>query len=104
MPGYPHQPRVLVKNIFPYLISVIVLRLALSIPGTISLETTLSYLGLGLGIDTPSLGILLRNARNYFVDYPYLLVFPAVVVALITITFYLLGNAFSDASDPRNHV
>ena len=96
--------RVLVKNIFPYLISVIVLRLALSIPGTISLETTLSYLGLGLGIDTPSLGILLRNARNYFVDYPYLLVFPAVVVALITITFYLLGNAFSDASDPRNHV
>ena len=96
--------RVLVKNIFPYLISVIVLRLALSIPGTISLETTLSYLGLGLGIDTPSLGILLRNARNYFVDYPYLLVFPAVVVALMTITFYLLGNAFSDASDPRNHV
>ncbi len=96
--------RILVKNILPYLISVIILRLALSIPGTISMESTLSYLGLGLDINTPSLGILLRNARSYFLDYPYLLVFPAVIVSVITITFYLIGNAFSDASDPRNHV
>ena len=96
--------RVLVKNILPYLISIIILRLALSIPSTIALESTLSYLGLGLDINTPSLGILLRNARNYFLDYPYLLVFPAVIVSLITITFYLVGNAFSDAADPRNHV
>lgn len=96
--------RILVKNIFPYLISVIILRLALSIPGTIALESTLSYLGIGLGIDTPSLGILLRNARTYFLDYPYLLIFPAVIVSIISITFYLVGNAFSDAADPRNHV
>ena len=96
--------RVLVKNIFPYLISIIILRLALSIPQTIALESTLSYLGLGLDVNTPSLGILLRNARNYFLDEPYLLIFPAVFVSLITITFYLVGNAFSDASDPRNHV
>lgn len=96
--------RVLTKNILPYLISIIILRLALSIPATIALESTLSYLGLGLGIDNPSLGILLRNARNYFLDRPYLLIFPAVIVSLITITFYLVGNAFSDAADPRNHV
>lgn len=96
--------RVLIKNILPYLVSIIILRLALSIPSTIALESTLSYLGLGLGIDTPSLGILLRNARNYFLDYPYLLIFPAVIVSMITITFYLVGNAFSDAADPRNHV
>ena len=96
--------RVLAKNIFPYLISIIILRIALSIPQTIALESTLSYLGLGLDITTPSLGILLRNARLYFLDKPYLLVFPAVIVSLITITFYLVGNAFSDAADPRNHV
>lgn len=96
--------RVLTKNILPYLISIIILRLALSIPATIALESTLSYLGLGLGIETPSLGILLRNARNYFLDRPYLLIFPAVIVSLITVTFYLVGNAFSDAADPRNHV
>lgn len=96
--------RILRKNILPQLISIIILRLALSIPNTVAYESTLSYLGLGLGIDTPSLGILLRNARTFFIDYPYLLIFPAVVVSLITITFYLIGNAFSDAADPRNHV
>jgi len=95
--------RVLAKNIFPYLVSVIILRLALSIPSTIAYETTLTYLGL-MDISLPSLGILLRNARNYFLDYPYLLVFPAAIVSIITVTFYLVGNAFSDACDPRNHV
>ena len=96
--------RILVKNIFPYLVSVVILRLALSIPGTIAMESTLSYLGLGLDNNTPSLGLLLRNARNYFLDFPHLLIFPAVIVSLVTITFYLVGNAFSDAADPRNHV
>ena len=96
--------RVLLKNILPYLISVIILRLALSIPSTIALESTLSYLGLGLDVNTPSLGILLRNSRTSFQSYPYLLIFPAVIVSVITVTFYLIGNAFSDASDPRNHV
>lgn len=95
--------RVLAKNIFPYLVSVIILRAALAIPGTIGFETTLTYLGL-MDISLPTLGILLRNARSYFLDYPYLLIFPAAIVSIITITFYLVGNAFSDACDPRNHV
>ena len=95
--------RILARNIFPYLVSVIILRLALAIPGTIAYETTLTYLGL-MDISTPSLGILLRNARSYFLDYPYLLIFPAAIVSIITITFYLVGNDFSDACDPRNHV
>ena len=96
--------RVLVKNILPQLISMIILRVALSIPSTIAMESTLSYLGLGLDVNTPTLGVLLRNARNYFLNYPYLLIFPAVIVSVISVTFYLVGNAFSDASDPRNHV
>ena len=95
--------RILYRNILPYMVSVIILRLALAIPGTIAYETTLTYLGL-MDISTPSLGILLRNARSYFLDYPYLLIFPAVIVSIITITFYLVGNAFSDAADPKNHV
>jgi oligopeptide transport system permease protein len=95
--------RILLKNILPYLVSVIILRLALAIPGNIAYETTLAYLGL-MDISTPSLGILLRNARSFFLDYPYLLIFPASIVSVITVTFYLVGNAFSDACDPRNHV
>ena len=84
--------------------SVIILGMALSIPATISLESTLSYLGIGLDSRTPSLGVLLRDARLFFLDYPYLLIFPAVIVSIISISFYIMGNAFSDAADPRNHV
>ena len=96
--------RVLTKNILPYLVSVIILQMALRIPATINLESTLSYLGLGLGIDTPSLGLILSKVRTFFLDYPYLLVFPATIVSIISISFYIMGNAFSDASDPRIHV
>ena len=96
--------RILVRNILPQLVSAIILRLAISIPGTIAMESTLSYLGLGLGIETPSLGILLRNARVDFLNRPYLLFFPAAIVSIVTFTFYIVGNAFSDAADPKNHV
>lgn len=95
---------ILVKNILPYLVSVIVLRFSLSIPSTIGTETTLSYLGLGLDGSATSLGVLLRNSRTAVMQYPHLLVFPACLVSIVTVTFYLLGNAFSDACDPRNHV
>lgn len=96
--------RMIVKNLIPYLVSVIILRMALMIPQVISLEVTLSYLGLGLPSKMPSLGALLSQGRTKFQDYPHLLIFPALIVSIITISFYLAGNAFSDASDPRNHV
>ena len=96
--------RMIVKNLIPYLVSVIILRMALMIPQVISLEVTLSYLGLGLPSTMPSLGALLSHGRTKFQDYPHLLIFPALIVSIITISFYLAGNAFSDASDPRNHV
>ena len=95
--------RILFRNIFPYLVSVIILRLALAIPGTIAYETTLTYLGL-MDITKPSLGMLLSAARAVFPRAYFTLVFPAIIVSIITITFYLVGNAFSDACDPRNHV
>ena len=95
--------RILFRNIFPYLVSVIILRLALAIPGTIAYETTLTYLGL-MDITKPSLGMLLSAARAVFPRASYTLIFPAIIVSIITITFYLVGNAFSDACDPRNHV
>ena len=95
--------RILFRNIFPYLVSVIILRLALAIPNTIAYETTLTYLGL-MDITKPSLGMLLSAARAVFPRASYTLIFPAIIVSIITITFYLVGNAFSDACDPRNHV
>ena len=95
--------RILSRNIFPYLVSVIILRLALAIPLTIAYEVTLTYLGL-MDIMVPSLGNLLSAASAVFPRAAYTLWFPAAIVSFISITFYLVGNAFSDACDPRNHV
>ena len=90
--------RIITKNLLPYLVSVIVMRIALSIPGTIGWEVFLTYIGLGLPIDTPSLGNLLNEGRQVMMApaLRYQLVFPAVVLSVITISFYVLGNAFAD--------
>lgn len=98
--------RIIMKNLLPYLVSVIMLQTALSIPGTIGWEVFLTYIGLGLPVSIPSLGNLVNEGRLIMMspELRYQLVFPTIVLSIITISFYVLGNAFSDASDPRNHV
>lgn len=98
--------RLIMKNLLPHMISVIMLRMALAIPGGIGSEAFLAYIGLGLPLDTPSLGNLANNGRK-LMSTPalrYQLLIPSAFLALITICFYLVGNAFADAADPRNHV
>ena len=98
--------RIIMKNLLPYLVSVIMLQTAISIPGTIGWEVFLTYIGLGLPVSIPSLGNLVNEGRLIMMApaLRYQLIFPTIVVSIITISFYVLGNAFSDASDPRNHV
>lgn len=98
--------RIIVKNLLPYLVSVIMLQTALSIPHTIGWEVFLTYIGLGLPVSIPSLGNLVNEGRLIMMspELRYQLIFPTIVLSIITISFYVLGNTFSDASDPRNHV
>lgn len=98
--------RIITRNLLPYLVSVIMLRFALAIPGAIGSEVFLTYIGLGLPLNIPSLGNLINEGRQLMMipAMRYQLIFPSVVLSLITISFYVMGNAFSDAADPRNHV
>lgn len=98
--------RIITRNLLPYLVSVIMLQTALSIPGTIGWEVFLTYIGLGLPVSIPSLGNLVNEGRLIMMspELRYQLIFPTIVLSIITISFYVLGNAFADASDPRNHV
>ncbi len=98
--------RMVTKNLLPFLVSVIMLRVALAIPGAIGREVFLSYIGLGLPLEIPSLGNLIVEGRVTMMNpnYRYQLIFPSVVLSSITISFYVLGNAFADSADPRNHV
>lgn len=97
--------KIIVKNILPQLISVIMLDTALAIPGAIGSEVFLTYIGLGLPVSMPSLGTLINEGRAVMLvaQQRYQLYFPVLIVSAITISFYALGNAFADASDPRNH-
>ena len=97
--------RMITKNLLPYLVSVIGLRLGLAIPGTIGWEVFLTYVGLGLPLNIPSLGNLVNEGRGVvmYASQRYQLIFPAIVLSIITISFYILANACADAADPRNH-
>ena len=98
--------RIIMKNLLPYLVSVIMLRLALSIPSAIGNEVFITYIGLGLPVDMPSLGNLINEGRKLVTSETlrYQLIFPAIVLSVVTISFYIIGNAFADAADPKNHM
>lgn len=97
--------RLVLKNLLPYLVSVIMLRMALSIPGAIGNEVFVTYIGLGLPSSIPSLGNLIDAGRAVMmnVSQRYQLIYPTVILSIVTISFYIVGNAFSDAADPKNH-
>ena len=97
--------RIIFKNLLPYLVSVITMRMALAIPSAIGNEVFVTYIGIGLPVDTPSLGNLINTGRKLMTipTLRYQLFFPVIVLAIITISFYIIGNAFADAADPKNH-
>ena len=62
-----------------------------------------TYIGIGLPVDTPSLGNLIQTGRSLMTvaSLRYQLFFPVAVLVVITVSFYIIGNAFADAADPR---
>ena len=98
--------KIIIKNLLPYLVSVIMLRMALTIPSAIGNEVFITYIGLGLPVNIPSLGNLLNEGRALITSpaLRYQLVYPTIILSFVTISFYIIGNAFSDAADPKNHV
>jgi len=95
--------RMIMKNILPFLVSVIIMRLAIAIPSVINAEVGLSFLGIGLPVRYPTLGNQITTGQPLLRSAPHLMLYPAAALIVITITTYVIGNAFSDASDPKNH-
>ena len=97
-------PRVISKNILPFLTSVIVTLLATELPSYISMEVFLSFIGVGLSASVPSLGRMIQQGQTAFMTFPWAFWPPVVVASAITIILYLLGQNLADASDPRTHM
>lgn len=93
--------RIIKKHMIPNCISVIIITAAMQIPSAIFTESFLSFLGMGVSIPMPSLGSLAADARSGLISYPYLLIWPALSIFLVVLSFNLLGNGLRDAFDPK---
>ena len=91
--------RLIFKHILPNAMGTIITGAVLMIPNVINSESTLAYLKLGL-TDLASFGVLLANNQQYIIIYPNLIVFPAVIMSLMMISFNLFGNGLRDAFNP----
>jgi oligopeptide transport system permease protein len=97
-------PRIINKNILPFLTSVIVTILATELPSYISYEVFLSFIGIGLSASVPSLGRMIQQAQSAFMTFPWEFWPPVAIASAITIILYVLGQNLADASDPRTHM
>lgn len=97
-------PKIAMKNILPFMTSVIVTLLATEIPSYIGMEVFLSYIGLGLS--DRSLGRLIYESQNAMVTPGWEFEFwcPVVIAAIISVVLYVVGQNIGDASDPRTHM
>ena len=93
--------RIIKRHILPNCISVIIISTALQIPAAIFTESYLSFIGLGVQAPMPSLGSLANFARGGLQNYPFKLIFPAMIICLIVLSLNLIGDGLRDAFDPR---
>lgn len=96
--------RIATKNIIPHIISLIIMEAALCIPYSIGSEVFLGFVGVGLPVEAITLGNIVNQGRASFTLHPYQMLLPTIILCIITVAFYVIGNKFADASDPRNHV
>ena len=95
---------IITKNILPYLISVIMTYVSREIPSIISYEVFLSYMGLGLSSEYASLGKIISTYTSFMNGYPHLFWIPVGILAIISISLYIVGQRLADAADPRTHM
>ena len=96
--------KIAMKNILPFMTSIIVTLLAVEIPSYISYEVFLAYIGIGL--PDMSLGRLIYSAESAMVTPGWGFEFwsPVAISCVITVVLYMVGQNLGDASDPRTHM
>ena len=96
--------RIIIFHLIPSMLSRLVTQFTSSIGSAILLESSLSFLGLGIQPPSASLGMMLSEARSYVLTYPYQAVPAGVVLLIIVLGFNLLGDGISDALSGRRAV
>ena len=94
--------RIMFRHIFPNSLGTIITSSVLVIPGVIFSESSLTYLGI-VNLDSStmtSVGTMLANARGSLQQFPHIMLFPALFISLLMISFNLFGNGLRDAFNP----
>ena len=90
------------KHIFPNSLGTIITSSVLVIPSVIFSESSLTYLGI-VNLDSStrtSVGTMLANGRQFLSTFPHIILFPALFISLLMISFNLFGNGLRDAFNP----
>jgi oligopeptide transport system permease protein len=82
----------------------VIISAALGVPGSMFGEAGLSFLGLGIAPPTPSWGQMIGTYQTYITAWPWLVIFPSVVLAITMLAWILLGDGLRDALDPNIRV
>lgn len=88
-------------HLLPNLVSPLVVQFTLSLSGIVLLESTLSFLGLGVQPPTATLGAMVGVGRDYMPNAPWIVIAPAVTILLVTFAVQILGDWLRDRADPR---
>ncbi len=94
-------PRVLFRHLLPEILAVIVVLATFDVGRIIILESTLSFLGLGVQPPTPSWGSDLRDAAAYVRQAWWTATFPGIAIMIVVLGLNLMGDALRDLLDPR---
>ena len=95
------QRRIIFRHIVPNLLGPIIVYATLTVPEVIMLESFLSFLGLGVQPPQSSWGVLIKEGAEVMEEYPWLLLYPAAVMALTLFSLNFLGDGLRDALDVR---
>ncbi|WP_119390846.1 ABC transporter permease [Phyllobacteriaceae bacterium SYSU D60012] len=92
--------RVILRHLLPNIVASLVVQATLNFPGTVLLETSLSFLGLGVQPPGTSLGLMLGEGRRYLLNAWWIAVLPGIVIFLTTLSMSLFGDWLRDRLDP----
>jgi peptide/nickel transport system permease protein len=94
--------RIVLKHLLPNCLPSLVVVAALQVASAISLEATLSFLGVGLPVTEPSLGLLIANGYTYLLSGKYWIsVYPGLVLLLAIVCINLVADQLRDVMNPR---
>jgi peptide/nickel transport system permease protein len=97
--GAPER-RIFVRHVLPHLLPLVTVYFALSMPGVIFAEASLSFLGLGVPPPTPSWGSMIQDGLEYYRAAPWLVLYPGLAITLTVVSFNLVASGLREAMDP----